>query len=111
MRLFTLKEANEIIKELRPLLLPVVQTARRWDSLTPQEMEEMERQAEWLLKAAAEMGFIIRDFVNGIVDFPAVTKNGEFVYLCWKVDEPEVMFYHGPEGFRGRRRINPELFQ
>lgn len=110
MRIFTLKEANEIIKELRPLLLPVVQAARRWESLTPQEVEEMKRQVEWLLKAAAENGFIIRDFVNGIVDFPAVTKSGEFVYLCWKVDEPEVMFYHGSEGFRGRRRINPELF-
>lgn len=110
MKLFTVREANEIIKELRPLLLPVVEAARRWDSLTPEEAEKMEAQAQWLLKAASESGFIIRDFVNGIVDFPAVTKNGEFVYLCWKVDEPEVMYYHGPEGFRGRRRITPELF-
>jgi hypothetical protein len=32
------------------------------------------------------------------------------VFLCWKIDEPEVAFYHGPEGFRGRRRITPDLF-
>jgi len=109
-RLFTVREANEVIKELRPLLRPVVEAARRWDSLTPEEMQEMERQADWLLRAAAENGFIIRDFVNGIVDFPARTKDGEVVFLCWKIDEPEVMFYHGPEGFRGRRRITPDLF-
>jgi len=110
MRLFTVKEANELIKELKPLLLPVVEAARRWDSLTAEEAEEVERQADWLLRAAAENGFIIRDFVNGIVDFPARTKDGEEVFLCWKVDEPEVMFYHGPEGFSGRRRIAPSLF-
>jgi hypothetical protein len=109
-KLFTIKEANEVVKQLRPLLAPVVEAARRWDELTPEEMEEAERQAQWLLKAASENGFIIRDFVNGIVDFPAVTRDGEFVYLCWKIDEPEVMYYHGPEGFAGRRRIKPGLF-
>ncbi len=45
MRFFTVREANEVIRELKPLLLPVVEAARRWDSLTPKEMEEMERQA------------------------------------------------------------------
>jgi hypothetical protein len=110
MRFFTVREANEVIRELKPLLLPVVEAVRRWDSLTPKEMEEIEKQAEWLLRAAAENGFIIRDFVNGIVDFPARTKDGEVVFLCWKIDEPEVMFYHGPEGFVGRRRITPDLF-
>ena len=110
MRLFTVREANEVIRELKPLLLPVVEAAQRWDSLTPKEKEEMERQVEWLLGAAAENGFIIRDFVNGIVDIPARTKDGEVVFLCWKIDEPEVAFYHGPEGFRGRRRITPDLF-
>jgi Uncharacterized conserved protein len=109
-RLFTVREANEVIRELKHLLLPVVEAARRWDSLTPEEMEEMGRQAEWLLRVAAENGFIIRDFVNGIVDFPARTKDGELVFLSWKIDEPEVAFYHGPEGFRGRRRITPDVF-
>ncbi|MEM1599024.1 MAG: DUF2203 family protein [Pyrobaculum sp.] len=111
MRLYTLREANDAAKILKPLLMPVVEAARRWDRLSPEEAEALERQIDWLQKAAAENGFIIRDFVNGIVDFPAKTKTGEFVYLCWKVDEPEVMFYHGPEGFRGRRRITPELFE
>ena len=73
-------------------------------------MEEVERQAKWLLRSAAENGFIIRDFVNGIVDFPARTKDGEVVSLRRKIDEPEVAFYHGPEGFRGRRRITPDVF-
>ncbi|ABP49903.1 MULTISPECIES: DUF2203 domain-containing protein [Pyrobaculum] len=110
MRYFTLKEANDVVKELRPLLKPVVEAVRRWDSLSEAELRELENQIQWLLRAAESEGFIIRDLGNGIVDFPALTKDGQLVYLCWKVDEPEVMFYHGPEGFRGRRRIRPELF-
>lgn len=72
MKLLTLRESDEVIKHLRPLLAPIVEAARRWDTLSS-EMEEAERQAQRLLKAASENGFIIRDFVNGIVDFPAAT--------------------------------------
>jgi hypothetical protein len=42
----------------------------------------------------------------GLVDFPAMI-DGEEVLLCWRSDEPEVLYYHGLEdGFAGRKKIS-----
>lgn len=54
-----------------------------------------------------ELGCSYRDwnFSVGLVDFPAVFGDKE-VLLCWKSDEPSLMFYHGiDEGFAGRKPI------
>lgn len=110
MRYFTVEEANEVVRQLRPILLPIVEALSRWDDLSEEERSAVREQAEWVLRAAENEGFIIRDFSLGLVDFPAVTRSGELVYLCWKVDEPEVMYFHGEEGFVGRRRIDMSLF-
>jgi hypothetical protein len=48
---------------------------------------------------------VVRDLVQGLVDFPAV-RDGEEIYLCWIVDEPEIEHWHGLDaGFAGRRRL------
>jgi hypothetical protein len=48
---------------------------------------------------------VVRDVVRGLVDFPAV-RDGEEVYLCWLVDEPEIEHWHELDaGFNGRRRL------
>jgi hypothetical protein len=48
---------------------------------------------------------VVRDVMSGLVDFPAV-RDGEEVYLCWLVDEPDIGWWHGLDtGFSGRRRI------
>jgi hypothetical protein len=48
---------------------------------------------------------VVRDLMNGLVDFPAV-RDGEEVYLCWLVDEPDIGWWHGIDtGFAGRRRL------
>jgi hypothetical protein len=48
---------------------------------------------------------VVRDVVRGLVDFPAV-RDGEEVYLCWLVDEPEIEHWHELDaGFAGRRRL------
>jgi hypothetical protein len=45
---------------------------------------------------------VLRDVDRGLVDFPAI-REGEEVYLCWLIDEPEIGFWHAPEaGFGGR---------
>src|SRR3954451_1759775 len=36
---------------------------------------------------------VVRDIRRGLVDFPAV-RDGEEVYLCWLVDEPEITHWH-----------------
>jgi len=56
-----------------------------------------------------ELGCIIKDLDVGLVDFPTLFR-GEEVYLCWKLGEPGIEFWHGThEGFAGRKPIDDEF--
>jgi len=56
-----------------------------------------------------ELGCIVKDLDIGLVDFPALYR-GEEVFLCWKVGEPGIGFWHGiREGFAGRKPIDEEF--
>jgi hypothetical protein len=61
-----------------------------------------------LQRAIAELqaaDIVVRDVVRGLVDFPAV-RDGDEVYLCWLVDEPEIEHWHELDaGFAGRRPL------
>ena len=61
-----------------------------------------------LVTVAAEIesiGCVLRDLDLGLVDFPFRARGGA-VFLCWKVGEPAILFWHGPdEGFAGRKPI------
>jgi len=51
------------------------------------------------------MGIIIKDLDVGLCDFPHM-KDGRVVYLCWKLGEDEVSWWHEIEsGFSGRRPL------
>jgi hypothetical protein len=65
------------------------------------------------LKEAVELvqsyGCLIKDLDIGLIDFPTLYR-GEEVYLCWKVGEKGIEFWHGvTEGFRGRKKIDREF--
>jgi len=54
-------------------------------------------------------GCEVKDLEKGLVDFPTLYK-GEMVYLCWKLGEEGIVYWHTPEdGFRGRRLIDEEF--
>ncbi len=43
---------------------------------------------------------------DGLCDFPA-RRDGRDVYLCWRLGEPEVLFWHEiNDGFLGRRSVH-----
>ncbi len=64
-------------------------------------MEEIER----IVGILEEMGCMVRHIDEGIVDFPAL-RYGKQVYLCWRLGESEVSYWHDIErGFAGRSRI------
>lgn len=45
--------------------------------------------------------------VDGLCDFPSL-REGREVFLCWRLGEPEVMFWHDVDaGFAGRQPIEP----
>ena len=54
-------------------------------------------------------GIQLRQIENGLVDFPALVS-GRPVWLCWRLDEPEIGWWHEvTEGFDSRRRLE-DLF-
>ena len=57
------------------------------------------------VESLSEQGVIVRDVENGLVDFPSM-REGRIVYLCWRLGEPMVAFWHPPEtGFPGRKPL------
>jgi hypothetical protein len=64
------------------------------------------------LSELEEIGCYYKDtkFQIGLVDFPAMI-NGEEVYLCWRSDEEDVLYYHEMDaGYLGRKLIPPQYF-
>jgi hypothetical protein len=58
------------------------------------------------IEGVQETGCIVKDLDMGLIDFPTLFRGVE-VYLCWKLGETDIEFWHGvDEGFRGRKAIN-----
>jgi hypothetical protein len=56
-----------------------------------------------------ETGCVLKDLDIGLVDFPTLLRGVE-VYLCWKLGEPAIEYWHGvEEGFRGRKAIDQDF--
>lgn len=71
--------------------------------------EELEKDSQRVIayvEELRELGVEPKSVTEGLVDFPAMV-NGRSVYLCWKLGEPEVGYWHEIDaGFRGRRPIS-----
>jgi hypothetical protein len=56
-----------------------------------------------------DLGVVVKDLDVGLIDFPTLYR-GEEVYLCWRMDEADIDFWHGTqEGFAGRKLIDGEF--
>ncbi|AUW93299.1 MAG: DUF2203 domain-containing protein [Sulfobacillus thermosulfidooxidans] len=130
-RQFTVDEANQLLEPLRELLT-TLQTLQRQArlkyeemrdirevgyrkdgnlimlsdyQLAKQEFDQVVADANGVLADINQMGCRVTDVEMGLVDFPS-EREGEPIYLCWKMDEPSVLYYHGvDEGFSGRKRL------
>jgi hypothetical protein len=52
-------------------------------------------------------GVLLRDMDRGLIDFPHIRLDGEEVYLCWKLGEDNISYWHRvDEGFAGRRHVS-----
>jgi hypothetical protein len=61
------------------------------------------------VESVQAIGCVIKDLDIGLIDFPTLFRGVE-VYLCWKLDEPGIAFWHGvDEGFRGRKAIDQDF--
>ncbi len=51
------------------------------------------------------LGAEVKGIEHGLVDFPT-KREGRVVYLCWRIDEPDIAWWHELEaGFRGRQPL------
>jgi hypothetical protein len=63
--------------------------------------EELKADLLWL----ADRGILLRDPNAGLVDFPA-ERDGQRIFLCWRLGEDRVGWFHGEQtGFSGRKPL------
>jgi len=109
-----LVELTRDVVERRERLAHLMQDRDSADSNDPysQELaqveEQMQRDGHRLRELVDELralGAEPKDGVMGLVDF-ATVMDGRTVCLCWKLDEPEVLFWHEwDSGFDGRQPL------
>jgi len=64
-----------------------------------------------LLRGFDQIGCVVKDLDIGLIDFPALYR-GKEVYLCWRLGEPDIAFWHEvEEGFAGRRPIDADFLR
>ena len=61
-----------------------------------------------LFEALARHGIEVKDPAIGLIDFHA-QRGAEVVFLCYKLGEPEVAYWHPlDDGYRGRKPLESE---
>lgn len=70
------------------------------------ERDDFATQVQESVSKILETGCLVKDVDEGLVDFPSLL-NGEEVYLCWKLGERRIEYWHGiQEGFAGRKPLD-----
>jgi len=108
---FTPKQANEFLPQVKETVERSIAIKKEADALKDDtEMADaMERLGREIQKLE-ELGCVLKDLNIGLLDFPAV-RLGKRVWLCWKLGEENVAFWHElHEGYAGRKTANEKEF-
>lgn len=75
---------------------------------TRAERDESASELAQMVEQIQQTGCVIKDLDVGLIDFPSL-RDGQEVYLCWKLGEERIEYYHGiDEGFAGRKPLDDE---
>lgn len=134
-RFFTLLEAEGLLPQVEGLLRTLIQLRQDYERadaelsrinqrialsggmIPPREQVRQIRTRKDAcahgLKAALEkiqeIGCELKDIDIGLIDFPTVYR-GKEVYLCWKLGESGIGYWHHIEdGYQGRQPIDSEF--
>jgi hypothetical protein len=70
------------------------------------QCEKVTEQLARTINEIQQTGCLVKDLETGLVDFPSL-RGGEKVYLCWKLGEARIRYWHGiEEGFAGRKPLD-----
>jgi len=126
-RFYRLDEANDRLAELRPLLEKLRADRQEVARLQQQivkaratngsaehaeelaafehEMRRVVRRMEKAVHQIDSWSIALRDILTGLVDFPALA-NGRPIWLCWRLGEGDIVWWHEQDrGFDDRRRL------
>jgi hypothetical protein len=122
-KLFTLAEANCLVPQLLDWVpeiqklsasmnhdFPDVNNARekaKWDGGSVEGSAYLNVVIKYnhIIQQLESFGCEIKGVREGLVDFPSV-REGREVYLCWRMPEKEIRFWHDMDtGFAGRKPI------
>ncbi|MBK9927755.1 MAG: DUF2203 domain-containing protein [Anaerolineales bacterium] len=120
---FTLQQANEALKIIRPIMDEVQAIRQKILDNQPEAWPAIEKSAgnggnkalskmvvdfeklDALIHQIMDTGVQIKDINTGLLDFSAL-REGREVYLCWKYGEDDIAFWHEVDaGFIGRQPI------
>jgi hypothetical protein len=126
-RHFTVEQANRMLPLVGRIAADIVRDYRRWqdavaafevatsasraDAPDPhalrlqREAQSMAAEIEGYVRELAALGVECKSFDLGLVDFPGEV-DGAPAYLCWRLGEPSVQWWHRRDaGFAGRRPL------
>lgn len=110
--LTVLIEQNKRAELAREALLELEEQARNNGHGLDREMEHRQArlrdtlaQVRQGIEQLRSLGCEIKDLEVGLLDFPSFRGDRE-VLLCWRMDEPAVMYWHDPDkGFSSRQPL------
>ena len=108
---YTPSNAEDVLADVKSIVQRVIGIKDEADQAKDDtEMTSAMKKLEGEVKKLEEMGCVLRDMSTGLVDFPAV-RLGERVWLCWKLGEDHVGFWHTRhEGYAGRKPVEEKEF-
>ena len=119
-RYFSLEEARSLLRQILPELYRLVELKRILEEKNydinrhtyfggagPNGTKHYPLELEYLvgvMERFASYGVLVKSLDEGLIDFPHVRNNGEEVYLCYKLGEADILFWHPVDsGFAGRK--------
>ena len=134
-KIFTLQEAERLVPTVKQLLQRAIESKSEVETvegelqgiserinllggseINPAAVLKLKRGKDEALRTLRNVvgqieasGCLVKDLDSGLVDFPALLGDEE-VYLCWKLGEDSISYWHRvEEGFAGRKPIGDDF--
>jgi len=127
-KVFTAAEANRTLPLVSRIVRDIVEAHPRWRGLVSQyevaalgaqpdrgesddqkrlraAIDEVASRIDGFVRELDEVGCHLKSYEDGTVDFYARHQD-RLVFLCWRLDEPAVAYWHEVDaGFAGRQGV------